>query len=659
MGILNRSSRLRKAFTAAATFAFLASSASVNAYQTQNLYVYFDAANTSSYNSAVNNSVWNDLSGNSRNGTISAPNSVTFSGGALNFPGGFDSSSNTSPHVVLGGDFSDFSTGITIEVEAHFGSNVGNWERIFDFGNGPQSDNIWLGRYTNSDEIAIEIWRTENSVQTNYGRCKTANSVNALATATFKKFALTLDGSRCSFYIDGVQVDTEVDGKLKPSAPYTFDTFYNDPSSLSSNDNVLPRTVARTNNYLGRSNWSSDAIFEGAVKYLRIYTTALSSQSITNNTNVTTPSNTITYATTGSTSGAAPGAFTGSGSVTLDATGGTLAKTGHSFAGWATTANQTVAISNSYTLSSDVTLYPVFQPVVVIPGTPGTPTATISNTTASLSWAAPSTGTAPFTYAVTSSPAGATCTISSVTASCTGLTSGTSYTFTVTASNSAGSSSASSASNSVLSSTPPVQQNTPAPPPSPTLQVISQIDSGSVPRPVPISVTPGKSQTLTGTNLDLVTTVRVGNITTSINKNLGSELNIQIPKSLPAGRYKVELLGAFGAISQENFLEVPKKTSVKIAAGFPVDSSRMSKLIRSKVAASIKTLDGAIRAVCVGSTSGTVATSAAKKLARARAEAACAHIKSLYPSITTSIQIDPASGIGTLARNTKINVYNY
>lgn len=179
--------KLIRPFAAAAfTVGLVATASNVQAYQTQDLYVYYDAANTSSYNSAVSTSAWNDLSGNSRHGTISSPGSVTLSGGALTFPGGYTSASDSSPHVVLGGDFSNFSTGITIETEAHFGTNVGNWERIFDFGNGAESDNIWLGRYTNSDEIAIEIWRTESGVKTNYGRCKTAGSVNALATATSK-----------------------------------------------------------------------------------------------------------------------------------------------------------------------------------------------------------------------------------------------------------------------------------------------------------------------------------------------------------------------------------------------------------------------------------------------------------------------------------------
>lgn len=621
-----------------------------SAYQTENLLVYVDAGNTNSYSSGTPG-VWNDLSGNSQTGTIINSGGVSLSGGALNFTNGspnvYTSNNGNTSYVDFPDGFANFGTGITIEVEAQLGTNVGNWERIFDFGNGSANNNFWLGRYSGTNDLAVEVWQGT----TNRGRCKTATAVNAVPSGhALKKFTLTLDGALCRIYIDGTEVDTEVD--------QGNGVFSNNGGTLSSSYAYVPNNITRTNNFIGKSNWGSDAAFEGTVKYLRIYNSALSSQSVQNNATTNTPSKTITYSTSGSDSGSAPAAYVGDGAVTLSSNTGSLAKSGYQFAGWATSANQTTAISNSYTLSANVTLYPVFQPIVIVPGTPGTPTATVSRTTASLTWAAPTTGTAPFTYSVTRSPSGGTCTVTNLTASCTGLTAGTSYTFSVTAHNSAGSSSASSASNSVLATEPP-QQSSPAPPPSPTLQVISTIGVGGNAIPKPINVTPGKSQTLVGTRLDLVSGVRVGNLTTSINQNLGSTLNIQIPRSLPAGRYKVELVGAFGVISQENFLEVPKKAVARIAAGFPADSPRISSAIQSKVIAAVNSMDGAVRAVCTGSTSGTRTTEIAKKLAEARAKVSCSYISRLYPSIATSIRIDPASGIGPRARNTTVEVFNY
>jgi hypothetical protein len=91
-----------------------------------------------------------------------------------------------------------------------------------------------------------------------------------------------------------------------------------------------------------------------------------------------------------------------------------------------------------------------------IPGAPTIGTATATGaTTATVSYTAPaSNGGAPITlYTATSSPGGITGTLSqagSGTITVSGLTGGTSYTFTVTATNSVGTSSPSAASNSIF-----------------------------------------------------------------------------------------------------------------------------------------------------------------------------------------------------------------
>ncbi|MES2845716.1 MAG: fibronectin type III domain-containing protein [Pseudomonadota bacterium] len=97
-----------------------------------------------------------------------------------------------------------------------------------------------------------------------------------------------------------------------------------------------------------------------------------------------------------------------------------------------------------------------FSVNAVVPGAPTIGTATAGDTTASVTFTAPaSSGGAAITgYTVTSSPGGLTGTGASSPVTVPGLTNGTSYTFTVLATNSAGPGTASAASNSVTPKAP-------------------------------------------------------------------------------------------------------------------------------------------------------------------------------------------------------------
>lgn len=330
--------------TLVAILALVPTSTTASAYETNGLMFYFDFSNLSS---TADNASLTDLSGNNRNGTIKG-SGLTFDSTdkALDFPG------STSAYVDMGTGFNNFGTGISIEFEGHFGATNQGWERIFDFGNGAGQDNIWVGVLaTLSDgtprpnELAIEIY--DGAITKGYcistGQQLTANQ--------FAKYVITLDGNVCRMYKNGIEINTaKVDN--------FFSTPDDDLNTTASVYTSLPSSVERTKNYIGKSNWSGDPAFDGAIKYVRIYTEALSPSDVTNNA----ATYTLTYDTTGSDSGTAPSSKTGNGLITLDGNTGSLVKAGHVFQGWATSANQSTAISGSYNLIADTTLYPAFLP---------------------------------------------------------------------------------------------------------------------------------------------------------------------------------------------------------------------------------------------------------------------------------------------------------
>lgn len=316
----------------------LTGTSAVFALSTSDLYFNVNASDPGSYNLNTPGT-WTDLSSANRNGTIYG--SVTYNGsnGSLAFPG------NANAYVDMGSGFNSFGTGITIEFEGHFGPTVDQgWERIFDFGNGPASNNIWVGAFGGDpNDLAIELFH--GSVSKGY--CVSA--VNSLSANTFAKYTITLDGSLCRMYVNGVEVNTKSGG---------YASLFDDSSKLGSTYTAVPTVINRTQNYIGKSNWSADPAFNGAIKYVRIYTSAITSADVSANS----ASYTLSYSSIGSTSGSPPASQTGNGLITLSNNSGALTKTGHTFAGWATTANQSTAISGSYNLTADTTLYPAFIP---------------------------------------------------------------------------------------------------------------------------------------------------------------------------------------------------------------------------------------------------------------------------------------------------------
>ena len=188
------------------------------------------------------------------------------------------------------------------------------------------------------------------------------------------------------------------------------------------------------------------------------------------------------------------------------------------------------------------------------PGVPGTPVASRVPEGVKLIWTAPTTGDTPTSYIVTSSPSGATCEVTDLEAICTGLTEGTSYTFSVRGINGGGSSPTAGPSNAITYSTseqtgfsPPQLQ-----PVNPNLPVVT---------PARFGHNAGGKVEIDGTKLDKVTKAYIDDKEVDV-ALVNGKLIATIPEDLTPGTYNLKLDGSFGSVILQDYLTVLGSTTV-------------------------------------------------------------------------------------------------
>jgi prepilin-type N-terminal cleavage/methylation domain-containing protein len=186
-----------------------------------------------------------DRSGNGRNGTL---NNMATSSWSSDTPSGTGCSLS----------FNGTNQYLSVPTIAAFGGDVtvvgwvkptalNAWSRLLDFGNGPSSDNFafsiraygagpGFGTYTGSTEVII--YTTSPALQT--GRWAFVTGV--------------LSGSTTSVYVDGLLVARGAANPLN--------------------------SVARTINYIGRSNWVADAYYSGLIDSVRVYSKSLTAAEV-------------------------------------------------------------------------------------------------------------------------------------------------------------------------------------------------------------------------------------------------------------------------------------------------------------------------------------------------------------------------------------------
>ncbi len=127
------------------------------------------------------------------------------------------------------------------------------WQRVFDFGSGQGSNNIMMGRRGSTANFYYEGWNGGAGDQT----WTTGNAiVNAYDTL-----------------YEAVQQGGTV-GTLTGVAHYLAGTSQPNSGNVGSSQTWVPPSIARTSNYIGRSNWAADNYFTGTLSEILLYNTA-------------------------------------------------------------------------------------------------------------------------------------------------------------------------------------------------------------------------------------------------------------------------------------------------------------------------------------------------------------------------------------------------
>jgi hypothetical protein len=184
-----------------------------------------------------------DSSGSGKNATLSG--TTSYAAGKIGNALVLDGSSGYAslPSGIVSG-LNDFS--ITTWVKA---GDTDTWSRVFDFGTGMTT---YMFLTVNSGSYPRYAITTSGN-----GSEQKVTGTAAFTTGTWHHIAVTQSGSTATLYIDGSAAASNTSTTLKPSGLGTT-----------------------TQNYIGRSEWSSDPYLNASIDDFRIYSRALSAAEV-------------------------------------------------------------------------------------------------------------------------------------------------------------------------------------------------------------------------------------------------------------------------------------------------------------------------------------------------------------------------------------------
>jgi glucuronoarabinoxylan endo-1,4-beta-xylanase len=172
------------------------------------------------------------------------PAGGTFSNGVLNL------SAAAGQYVRLSAGLLNGLTNFTIETWVKLNSTA-NWTRIFDFGDDPTSYLFLTPQNGSTGRVRFAI------TTSGAGGEQQVTGASALSVGVWQHLAITRNGNLGILYLNGVPVGTN--------------------SAMTLNPSSLGPTA---NNYIGKSQYAADPLFDGVMDEFRIYSRALSADQI-------------------------------------------------------------------------------------------------------------------------------------------------------------------------------------------------------------------------------------------------------------------------------------------------------------------------------------------------------------------------------------------
>ncbi|MCE5187468.1 MAG: hypothetical protein LLF76_15210 [Planctomycetaceae bacterium] len=152
----------------------------------------------------------------------------------------------TDTYVDLPDGMDSFGGGLTFTLWAK-PTAAGSWARFLDFGNGAPDDNIYLSRAGTADTLHLSVYSGTVA--------SSVDAVNAVTSGEWQMLSVTMDR----------------EGDV---------VMYKNGAAIQTGTVTLPNTVVRTLNYIGRSNWTADAYYQGLMDDIQVYNYALTADEI-------------------------------------------------------------------------------------------------------------------------------------------------------------------------------------------------------------------------------------------------------------------------------------------------------------------------------------------------------------------------------------------